>query len=73
MLFQGKTRQIGQFQREKELATARLREKETFPEPELMWVKAREVERLREKELEKEKELATVMVREPEPEAWCRQ
>ena len=62
---QGKTRQIGQFQREKE----------TFPEPELMWVKAREVERLREKELEKEKELATVrataMVREPEPEAWC--
>lgn len=35
-------------------------EKETFPEPELMWVTAREVERLREKELEKEKELATV-------------
>ena len=52
-------------------------EKETFPEPELMWVKAREVERLREKELEKEKELATVratataMVREPELEAGC--
>ena len=46
-----KTMQTGQFQREKELATARLREKETFPELELMWVTAREEEWLREKEL----------------------
>ena len=56
---QGKTRQTGQFQREKEnfpdpelmWVTARLREKETFPELELMWVTAREEEWLREKEL----------------------
>ena len=64
---QGKTRQIGQFQREKE----------NFPDPELMWVTAREVERLREKELEtatvraRARARATAMVREPEPEAWC--
>ena len=57
-----KTMQTGQFQREKELATARLREKETFPEPELMWATAREVERLREKEL------ASASVKENEQE-----